>query len=78
MSQSERAAADMAIRRMAAELERSKILCSVGIALFPHDAADAAGLFTAADRALYESKQAGKNTHRFFGGPKIGNPEPTL
>lgn len=37
-----------------------EISCSIGIALFPRDAADAAGLVEKADAAMYRAKQAGK------------------
>jgi len=39
---------------------------SVGIALFPDDAADLGELQRYADAALYEAKNAGRNTYRFF------------
>jgi diguanylate cyclase (GGDEF)-like protein len=35
--------------------------CSVGVAAFPHDAADRGGLLLAADRALYAAKRAGRD-----------------
>jgi diguanylate cyclase (GGDEF)-like protein len=38
-----------------------QITVSVGIAVFPHDAADASGLIQASDRALYHAKQQGRN-----------------
>jgi diguanylate cyclase (GGDEF)-like protein/PAS domain S-box-containing protein len=38
---------------------------SIGIALFPQDGGQAAELVRKADAAMYESKQAGKNTYRF-------------
>ena len=34
---------------------------SIGVACYPGDAADPAGLFTAADRAMYDAKRSGKN-----------------
>jgi diguanylate cyclase (GGDEF)-like protein len=37
------------------------ITVSLGIALFPNDAADGTGLIRAADRALYHAKQQGRN-----------------
>lgn len=39
---------------------------SVGIAQFPADAADAAGLVRAADTAMYDAKGQGKNTFTIF------------
>ena len=38
-----------------------QITVSIGIALFPYDAADASGLIQASDRALYHAKQQGRN-----------------
>jgi diguanylate cyclase (GGDEF)-like protein len=38
--------------------------CSAGVAIFPRHGADGAALFAAADRALYEAKQAGKNRYQ--------------
>ena len=37
---------------------------SIGVALFPDDAPDVAGLMQRADKAMYEAKQAGKNAVR--------------
>ncbi|MEO6064784.1 MAG: GGDEF domain-containing phosphodiesterase, partial [Lysobacterales bacterium] len=39
---------------------------SVGIALYPDDADDAAALLRNADVAMYQAKMHGKNGHRFF------------
>ena len=39
---------------------------SVGVALFPTDAGDVEGLLKNADIAMYQAKQAGKNTVRVF------------
>jgi diguanylate cyclase len=39
---------------------------SVGVAQFPSDAADAAGLVRAADTAMYDAKGQGKNTYAIF------------
>lgn len=43
-----------------------QITASVGIALFPDHAADADGLVTRADIAMYEAKQRGKNTFALY------------
>ena len=38
-----------------------RVGCSLGVAMFPADAGDLDGVVTRADRAMYESKRAGKN-----------------
>ncbi|MEW5904989.1 MAG: diguanylate cyclase [Pseudomonadota bacterium] len=43
-----------------------KVGASIGIALFPHDAMDAASLMRQADEAMYQAKREGKNTWRFY------------
>jgi diguanylate cyclase (GGDEF)-like protein/PAS domain S-box-containing protein len=42
------------------------VSASLGIAVFPQDGADAASLMKNADIAMYQSKQAGRSTFRFF------------
>ena len=39
---------------------------SIGISLYPHDAATREQLFQAADTAMYRAKAAGRNRYRFF------------
>ena len=39
---------------------------SIGIALYPDHASDVNGLLTCADTAMYEAKQAGRNTWRLY------------
>ncbi|WP_026280773.1 bifunctional diguanylate cyclase/phosphodiesterase [Thioalkalivibrio sp. ALE30] len=39
---------------------------SIGIALYPDDATEAGELITQADAAMYEAKDAGRNTFRFY------------
>ena len=46
--------------------EEVSISASIGISVFPDDAADAATLMKHADTAMYAAKQAGKNAYRFF------------
>ena len=41
---------------------------SVGIALFPHDGADAETLVRNADTALYRTKEQGRNSYQFYTG----------
>ncbi|BDE06706.1 hypothetical protein WPS_19820 [Vulcanimicrobium alpinum] len=69
MAQTDRIAAEAVLRRLYAAMERNGLRCSAGVALFPRHGADAASLFAAADRALYEAKQAGKNRFRFAPEP---------
>jgi diguanylate cyclase (GGDEF)-like protein len=46
--------------------ETNAISTSIGIALYPDDAADRQALLTHADTALYRAKSEGRNTYRFF------------
>lgn len=39
---------------------------SIGISLYPDDASDTANIMDKADLAMYEAKNAGKNTYRFY------------
>ena len=39
---------------------------SIGISIYPNDAESAAGLQKAADRAMYQAKEQGKNSYKFF------------
>jgi diguanylate cyclase (GGDEF)-like protein/PAS domain S-box-containing protein len=50
---------------------------SIGISVFPDDAADAGALMKHADTAMYLAKQAGRNTYRFYSaGPAANEPQP--
>ncbi|NJO86086.1 MAG: diguanylate cyclase [Synechococcaceae cyanobacterium RM1_1_27] len=42
------------------------ITCSIGVALFPRDGLDAAALLQAADTALYQVKESGRNGYSLF------------
>jgi diguanylate cyclase (GGDEF)-like protein/PAS domain S-box-containing protein len=42
------------------------VSASVGIAIHPHDATDTENLLKFSDTAMYQAKQAGRNTCRFF------------
>ena len=43
-----------------------RVGASVGVALYPGDGVDATSLLKSADTAMYEAKDAGKGTYRFF------------
>lgn len=73
MAQSDRAAAEQAAHRLFERLVVGDIRCSAGIAMFPDDGTTQAALFAAADRALYEAKQFGKNGYRFASGGAQAN-----
>jgi diguanylate cyclase (GGDEF)-like protein len=69
MTQTDRAAAAAGLERFEETLGREGIRCSGGAALLPADATDAAGLFLAADIALYHAKKLkheGKNHFVFY------------
>jgi diguanylate cyclase (GGDEF)-like protein/PAS domain S-box-containing protein len=42
------------------------VSCSIGIAIYPEDGSDFDGLLQKADTAMYNAKDAGRNTYRFF------------
>jgi diguanylate cyclase (GGDEF)-like protein/PAS domain S-box-containing protein len=53
----------------------ANVTASIGISLFPDDAADAAALMKHADTAMYAAKQNGKNTYSFYrAGPAANDP----
>jgi diguanylate cyclase (GGDEF)-like protein len=75
MTQSDREQAERGVERIMSALRRNGLASSIGIAMFPIDGTDGQTLFFAADEALYQAKQAGKNQWRFFdrsGKPKNG------
>ena len=47
--------------------DEARVSASVGISLYPWDAADAAALIANADAAMYASKRSGRGLVRFFG-----------
>jgi diguanylate cyclase (GGDEF)-like protein/PAS domain S-box-containing protein len=54
---------------------KASVTASIGISMFPDDAADAIALMKHADIAMYAAKQAGKNTCRFYSsGPAANDP----
>ena len=48
------------------EQQRLRITCSCGIAVYPDNAATPDDLLACADAAMYQAKEAGKNTWRFY------------
>ncbi|MET0105659.1 MAG: sensor domain-containing diguanylate cyclase [Sedimenticola sp.] len=48
------------------EQTRCQIGASIGIACFPADADEMGGLTRAADQAMYQAKEAGRNTYRHY------------
>jgi diguanylate cyclase (GGDEF)-like protein/PAS domain S-box-containing protein len=70
-------------KKLLAEAERpysiggrpATVTASIGISVFPDDAADTGALMKHADTAMYSAKQAGKNTYRFYSsGPAANEP----
>ena len=58
--------ADMVSLPLSVDGVTENVGCSIGISIYPDDAADADGLIERADRAMYAAK-AGKNTrYKFF------------
>ncbi len=53
------------VSRLSRELRANGLSCSLGAATYPKDAVDAGTLLAAADRALYVTKAAGKNSFAF-------------
>lgn len=43
-----------------------RVTCSIGISVYPVDAADADALLKNADTAMYHAKEAGRNNYQFF------------
>lgn len=69
MTQTDRTAAEQGIERILASLRKAGIKCSIGAAMFPYDGTDGQTLLYAADEALYQAKQAGKNQYLFYARP---------
>jgi diguanylate cyclase (GGDEF)-like protein len=42
------------------------LTCSIGVSVYPVDAADPSGLIKQADTAMYAAKEAGRNAYRFY------------
>ena len=45
----------------------TRVSASIGLTVFPHDAADPDTLLRHADAAMYSAKEAGRNTWRLYG-----------
>jgi diguanylate cyclase (GGDEF)-like protein len=73
MSQADPDQARRGVERIMAALHRNGLAASIGIAMFPTDGTDGQTLFFAADEALYQAKQSGKNTFRFSDRTSSGN-----
>ncbi|MEM7403852.1 MAG: diguanylate cyclase [Pseudomonadota bacterium] len=74
---SERAECERIAERLLSSLQKSfvtsdskyEVGVSIGVATFPTDATSVATLMKAADEAMYEAKEGGKNRYAFAGGP---------
>jgi diguanylate cyclase (GGDEF)-like protein len=68
-----RVVADKVLRALEPEFRlagrRLRLAASIGISLFPADAADGEALLRNADAATYRAKQVGRNQIRFFARP---------
>lgn len=75
MAQSDREQTVRGVERIMSALRRNGLASSIGVAMFPADGTDGQTLFFAADEALYQAKQAGKNQFRFYARTKEGETE---
>ena len=73
MAQSDRDQTARGVERIMSALRRNGLASSIGAAMFPNDGIDGQTLFFAADEALYQAKQAGKNQYRFYSRTKGGD-----
>lgn len=69
LSNVDRELARALVMRISADLKTHNLSCSLGAALYPENASDAATLLAAADRALYVTKGRGKNGFAFVEDP---------
>ncbi|MDQ2864669.1 MAG: GGDEF domain-containing protein [Candidatus Eremiobacteraeota bacterium] len=65
MAQSDRTQTTKGAERIMSALRRNGLAASIGIAMFPEHGTEGQTLFFAADEALYQAKQGGKNQYRF-------------
>ena len=75
MAQSDREQTVRGVERIMSALRRNGLASSIGVAMFPGDGIDGQTLFFAADEALYQAKQAGKNQYRFYTRTKGEEPD---
>jgi diguanylate cyclase (GGDEF)-like protein len=73
MTQSDHDQTARGVERIMSALRRNGLASSIGVAMFPSDGIDGQTLFFAADEALYQAKQAGKNQYRFYYRTKGGD-----
>jgi GGDEF domain-containing protein len=79
MAKTGRDAATRGVDRILSALRRNGLQSSIGVAMFPGDGTDGQTLFFAADEALYQAKQSGKNCYRFYlRGSGAHSPEEAL
>jgi diguanylate cyclase (GGDEF)-like protein len=63
------------MRPYALAAHEGTVTASIGISVFPDDAADASSLMKHADTAMYAAKQKGKNAYAFYSsGPAANDP----
>jgi diguanylate cyclase (GGDEF)-like protein len=75
----ERVTRAIAQSRTEFEGQTLRVTCSCGIAVFPDNAATPDELTACADAALYQAKEAGRNTWRFYRAPAdAAQPMPAL
>jgi len=75
MAKTDRAAAERGVERILGSLRRNGLQSSIGVAMFPADGTNSQTLFFAADEALYQAKQGGKNAYRFY-QRTLADPDP--
>jgi diguanylate cyclase (GGDEF)-like protein len=55
-------------RRSGSPTRRPTLTCSIGVSMYPLDAADTVTLIKQADTAMYAAKEVGRNAYRFYTG----------
>ena len=54
------------------------LTCSIGVSMYPIDAADPVSLIKQADTAMYAAKEAGRNAYRFYTADMNARVQPRL